>query len=109
MKMSSVVMKSAVKKPATRLYPFTKREPLKGTRGSIGVDMKLCNQCTLCMLKCPTGAIKVDKAAKTWEIDRLRCILCGACVSVCMKHATSLQGQWAAPQGEKKAELFKTE
>ena len=109
MRMPGVVVRSAVKKPSTRLYPFVKRESYKGTRGSVGVDMKLCNQCTLCMLKCPTGAIKVDKAARTWEIDRLRCILCGVCVSVCVRHATVMRTEWAGPQAGKKTEVFRAE
>ncbi len=107
MKMPGVVMRSAVKKPATRLYPFQKRAPLKGTRGMIAVDMTLCNSCTLCMLKCPTGAITVDKANKTWQIDRMRCILCGVCQRGCTRKAIAMKENHAAPMVAKTVELFK--
>jgi len=107
MKMSSVVVKSAVKKPATRLYPFQKREAFARSRGKISVDMPLCNQCTLCMLKCPTGAITVDKANKTWQIERLRCVLCGACVGACMRKAVVMKGTHAGAVVDKRAEIFK--
>jgi len=108
MRISGVVMKSAVSKPATRLYPFSKRAPIKRSRGRIIVDMPLCNQCTLCMLKCPTGAITVDKANKTWQIDRLRCVLCGVCAKVCMRKAVVIKEAHAGPVIGKKVEIFKT-
>jgi Formate hydrogenlyase subunit 6/NADH:ubiquinone oxidoreductase 23 kD subunit (chain I) len=73
----------ALQKPATRLYPFVKREPYANTRGSIEIDIQKCTFCTLCQKKCPTEAIVVKKPEKTWEIDRLRCISCGACVDTC--------------------------
>lgn len=101
LKLFGTIFGSAFKKPATRLYPFEKREAFKGTRGMIKFDGAKCNSCTLCMLKCPTGAIKVDRAAKTWAIDRLKCILCGACVTACTKSALSMDGSYAGLQVDK--------
>jgi ech hydrogenase subunit F len=80
-----VVSKWAVKKPATRLYPFQKREPFSNTRGSIEIEIEKCSMCTLCAKKCPTEAIAVKRQEKIWEIDRLRCIQCSACVDACPK------------------------
>ena len=49
-----------------------------------------CVYCTLCAKKCPSEAITVDRAAKTWEIDREKCTLCGVCVSACPKKSLSI-------------------
>ncbi len=80
-----IVSAWAFSKPATRLYPFVKRESFLNTRGSIEIDIPKCSMCTLCAKKCPTEAITVKRREKIWEIDRLRCISCGACVDVCPK------------------------
>ena len=108
LKMSGFVSANVVRKPATRLYPFTKRASFKGSRGRIMVDMPLCNQCTLCMLKCPTGAITVDKAGKTWQINRMLCVLCGECVKVCMRKAVVMRNVHAPPVTAKRIEIFKS-
>jgi NADH-quinone oxidoreductase subunit I len=49
-----------------------------------------CVYCTLCAKKCPAEAIKVDRANKTWEIDREACTKCGNCVKACPKKALSM-------------------
>jgi ech hydrogenase subunit F len=85
-----VVTGWAFSRPATRLYPFVKREPFAGTRGSIEIDIQKCSMCTLCQKKCPTDAIVVKRQEKIWEIDRLRCISCGACVDACPKKCLKL-------------------
>jgi len=50
-----------------------------------------CIYCTLCARNCPMGAITVDRAAKTWEVDSDKCIQCGLCVEKCPKKALSLE------------------
>jgi ech hydrogenase subunit F len=85
-----VVSSWAMKKPATRLYPFEKREPFSNTRGSIEIDVPKCSMCTLCAKKCPTEAIMVKRQEKIWEIDRLRCIQCSACVDACPKKCLTM-------------------
>jgi ech hydrogenase subunit F len=83
--LSKLIAKSAVSKPATRLYPFDKREPFPKTRGRIELEIGSCVFCTLCAKKCPTEAIVCDRKDKTWSIDHLKCILCGNCVDSCRK------------------------
>ena len=80
----------AFSKPATRLYPYVKRESFLNSRGSIEIDIQKCSMCTLCAKKCPTQAITVKREQKIWEIDRLRCISCGACVDACPKKCLSM-------------------
>ena len=47
--------------------------------------------------KCPSDAIEVDRKAKTWAIDRLRCVICGACVEVCPKKCLSMDTAYTTP------------
>jgi ech hydrogenase subunit F len=49
-----------------------------------------CVYCTVCAKKCPTGALKVDRAQKKFILDRLRCISCASCVEICPKDSLSL-------------------
>jgi len=107
LKMSGFVSANVVRKPATRLYPFVIRPPIKNTRGKIVMDIKGCNYCTLCARKCPTGAITVSKEGKFWQIDRFLCILCGACVSNCMRHCPSMAETHASPTVDNAVEVFK--
>ncbi len=53
-------------------------------------NQEACVYCTLCAKKCPQEAITVDRAAKTWTIDREACEGCGLCVSGCPKKALSM-------------------
>lgn len=80
------VFKNLFSKPATRLYPFDKREPFKDARGHIsGIEIEKCIFCGICQRKCPSDAIVVNKAEKSWEINQFKCVICGACTEVCPK------------------------
>ena len=46
-----------------------------------------CVYCGICAKKCPEGAITVDRATKTWEVDESKCTKCGTCVASCPKKA----------------------
>ena len=84
--MLSSIFKNLGSKPATRMYPFDKREPFKNSRGQIsGIDIDVCIFCGICARKCPADAIVVNKAEKSWEIDQFKCVVCGVCVEVCPK------------------------
>jgi formate hydrogenlyase subunit 6/NADH:ubiquinone oxidoreductase subunit I len=80
------VLKNLVSKPATRMYPFEKREPFQDSRGHIsGCDIDKCIFCGICQRKCPADAIVVNKAEKSWEINQFKCVICNACVETCPK------------------------
>ena len=49
-----------------------------------------CIYCGMCMRKCPMGAISVDRATKSWTIDREKCVWCGICVANCPKKTLSI-------------------
>lgn len=53
-------------------------------------DPEKCVYCTLCAKKCPQEALKVDRAAKTWECNYDACVGCGTCAEVCPKKAIVL-------------------
>lgn len=79
------VFKNLVSKPATRRYPAAKREPFKGVRGRLDIDIDKCIFCGICARKCPSDAITVNKTNKSWELDPFKCIICSACADVCPK------------------------
>lgn len=96
------VFKNLGSKPATRMYPFTKREPYKDSRGQVsGIDIDACIFCGICSRKCPSDAIKVSKADKSWEIDNFKCIICGVCAEVCPKKCINMGEQYKGPAYEK--------
>lgn len=95
--LTKTVLKSLFGKPATRQYPFEKREPFANTRGHVVVNITSCMFCTLCEKKCPTGAIKIDRKAKLFEINRLKCITCAACVEGCNQKSLQIAGSYTTP------------
>ena len=57
----------------------------------------LCKKCGLCQKRCQVQAISNEKGK--FRIDRNKCIGCGACFSICPRHAVSifsLGGFWNA-------------
>ncbi len=78
------VLKNVISKPATRMYPYETREAMDKARGALGeIEIEKCIFCGICATKCPSIAIKVDKAERSWEFNRLKCIVCNVCVEVC--------------------------
>lgn len=90
--MMSNVVSNFFSKPATRLFPKVIREPFTNTRGKLG-DIKIndCIFCGICERKCPSLALSVDKANRTWTVNRYKCIVCGVCVEVCPKKCLHME------------------
>ena len=107
--LSKLIAKSAVSPPATRLYPFEKREAFPKSRGRIEFEISSCVFCNLCAKKCPTEAIVCNRKDKSWAIDHLKCILCGNCVDSCRKGCLSQHNTPAAPMLENEIEFFQVE
>lgn len=85
--------------------------PAKASKASAGgstsgdgdlVCSDTCVFCGLCAKACPADAIKVDRKAKSWEVDKEACIKCGACIDKCPKNSLSFGeggGEAAAEDG----------
>ncbi len=109
----SVIMdftKSAIKnlfsKPATLQYPFVPREYPDKSRGHIEINIDDCIMCGLCMRKCMSGAITVDRKTKTWSIERMGCVQCQSCVNACPKKCLSMEKGYTAPSTEKTVDCY---
>lgn len=95
-KLGGMTLSGLFGKPATRKYPFEKREPYARTRGRIEMeDMKACILCGLCSTRCPALCIEVDKQAETWTYWPYKCIACDSCVCACPKGVLSMQAEHA--------------
>ncbi|MFU0826206.1 MAG: NAD(P)H-quinone oxidoreductase subunit I [Lachnoclostridium sp.] len=95
--MSKTLFKSLIHGSYTVLYPKKQKKNYERTRGRVEIDISKCIYCGLCQRRCPTGAIKVDKAAATWSIDRLKCIQCNYCNEVCPKKCLSMDNEYTKP------------
>ena len=58
--------------------------PEHNTHG-VQLDRDKCVGCTNCIMRCPTGAIRVRDGKAT--IDHRLCVDCGECVRICEHHA----------------------
>lgn len=70
-------------------------EPEVDTRvfGSVSVDAEACKGCGMCVMFCPTAALRVSEeihevAEKRWlEFSAAECVQCGLCADVCTNKA----------------------
>ena len=86
-----MIMGGLVGKSATLKYPLAPKKTFAATRGHIDIDIEKCIFCGICKSKCPTGAIIVDKAEKTWSIARYDCMQCSRCTEQCPKKCLSME------------------
>ncbi|KAF1077494.1 4Fe-4S dicluster domain-containing protein [Methanogenium sp. MK-MG] len=116
--MTKRALANLVGKPATLMYPATPAKQYEISRGHVIIAIEDCIYCGNCQRHCVSQAIVVDREARTWEIDRLRCIICGVCAEVCPKDCIFMepdyppsttgtamefvQGPPAPPKAEKK-------
>jgi NADH-quinone oxidoreductase chain I len=110
-------------KPITQQYPEEKREMFPRWRGhpQLTIDpdgRRRCVACTLCMVVCPSNAIRGIVAAEGAEhekypveftIDLQRCIFCGLCPEACPKGAIKLNNAYELAQSDKEALILNIE
>jgi ech hydrogenase subunit F len=98
--MFKTIISSLFKKSATLPYPKEPKKTFPATRGHVEVDMEQCILCGMCQRKCPTGAITVDRAGKTWTIAAYDCCQCKSCVDNCPKKCLRMENTATAPMLE---------
>lgn len=99
-------IKNLLHKPVTRNYPLVKNEFTPRTRGKILIDIDNCLFCGMCARKCVADAITVDKATKTWSINRMGCIQCENCVVTCPKKCLHTDRYYSEPGAEKVIDTY---
>ena len=65
-------------------------------------DLKICSKDCLCLFVCPTGATNNE----TGQIDKDKCIGCGACALACPAHAITLIPRKMPPAQPKTEEVI---
>lgn len=106
MDFSKQAIKNLFSKPATSNYPFTPKEYPERSRGHIEINIDDCIMCGMCMRKCPSGAITVDRNKRTWTINRMGCVQCSNCVENCPKTCLSIKPGYTEPSAQKTIDTF---
>jgi ech hydrogenase subunit F len=106
-KLGTMTLRGVFGKPVTRMYPQTKREPFLRTKGHVVNDIETCISCGICERTCPTHAIKVDKADRTWSIHPFDCIQCTSCVRACPKQCLSMDARYTEASTMKQIHLYR--
>jgi len=104
--MIPTVFKNLFSGPATRRYPFEKREPFPEYRGKLSWDMTNCDLCHDCERLCPVGAIVVDEENKTITWDPYLCIYCRKCAENCFHECIIVSSEYQPPSTKKDVEVF---
>lgn len=106
MDFTSFALKNLFSKPATSNYPFEPATYPERSRGHIEIDIDDCIMCGMCQRKCPSGAITVDRATKTWSIERMGCVQCENCVAGCPKKCLHIKPGYTAPSTAKTVDSY---
>ncbi len=106
MDFTGFALKNLFSKPATCNYPAEPAAYPERSRGHIEIDIDDCIMCGMCMRKCPSGAIRVDRTKKTWTIERMGCVQCENCVNACPKSCLHIKPGYTEPSTEKTIDSY---
>ena len=90
-KLGKMTLGGLFKKPETLMYPVETKTPPAGLKGHVVNDV---------------DRIVVDKPARTWTIDRFRCVQCGSCVRECPKDCLTMEPTYTPPATSKHVDSF---
>ena len=80
--MAGTVIKNLFSRPATRLYPFVKREPFAGTRGHVEIDFSQLHSLRYLLKAVPDARYRRrPRRRRNGKIDHLACVICGNCAA----------------------------
>jgi energy-converting hydrogenase A subunit Q len=68
---------------------YVREEVLEPRIGEIVTDIDACMACGVCVKKCPTDALRLEKDEV--KVDSNKCILCGECDIICPVNAIKLK------------------
>lgn len=97
MLMLNNVLRNFLKRPATRKYPFVKRDPFPNFRGRLVNNVESCIFCRMCSNKCPSQCISTDPKEAFWGYDPFSCVYCGICVDACPTHSLFMLSTHRSP------------
>lgn len=106
MDFTGFALKNLFSKPATKNYPAEPAVYPERSRGHIEIDIDACVMCGMCQRKCPSGTITVDRATRTWSIERMGCVQCENCVSGCPKKCLSIKPGYTEPSTVKTVDSY---
>lgn len=106
MDFTAMAFKNLFSKPATKNYPAQPAVYPERSRGHIEIDIDNCIMCGMCQRKCPSAAITVDRASKSWSIERMGCVQCENCVAACPKKCLHIVPGYTAPSTEKTVDTY---
>lgn len=106
MNFTGTMIKNLFSKPVTIDYPAKPAVYPERSRGHIEINIDDCISCGICKMNCPSGAIKVDRTAKTWTINRFDCVQCGYCVEKCPKKCLHIVPGYQEPMDKKSEEVY---
>lgn len=103
---AKTITRNLFSRPPTSRYPAEPAKRFELTRGRLLFEPEKCRVCRICMLRCPTQAIVVERERRTWECDHFRCITCGNCVDLCPADCLHLDNAYRSPEVEHPAKEF---
>lgn len=95
--MTKTIFNNLLKKYSTRLHPFEQRVLPEGFRGRFKFAIDKCILCRNCVVKCPTGVIRIDAEEGIWERAVMGCLYCGVCADVCPTGCITMTNVYRPP------------
>lgn len=91
-----ITFKHMVGPKLTEFYPDVKPNLPPRVRSSMALEPEKCIACSLCVMACPNGVIKLSgekneetkkKMVTSYHMNIGRCLFCGLCTEVCPSKA----------------------
>jgi formate hydrogenlyase subunit 6/NADH:ubiquinone oxidoreductase subunit I len=110
-KILTEALRSLLKRPSTRKYPYVKSVPPEGFRGRPQFDEAKCIGCGACAEICPSEAITItdNGAVRKLQLWYGRCTFCAKCQEICPEEGIELTKEFELATPDKKKEMSEIE